>query len=265
MPAFDDQIKAMMDFAAEVRAGQPIGRSIHYYVLGAKTFRDTSVWPPEGVEMHSYALGDGHALVAGASGGSGADRYEVDFSASTGQATRWSTQIGEPAAYPDRRAADAKLLVYDSAAFAKDTEIVGQPDVDLFMTSETKDPAVFVYLEDVAPDGRVTYIDEGQLRAIDRKPADPKTLPYPLDPPQHSFDRADSLPVTPGQPFEIKIALFPVAALIKQGHSVRIAIAGADADTFRRYSEGKPDVFTVFHSAAKPSIVHLPLKPWTTQ
>ncbi|MDR3511675.1 MAG: CocE/NonD family hydrolase [Caulobacteraceae bacterium] len=261
-PTFDEQIGKMLDFSAQVRAGQPVGRLIHYYVLGAKTFRDTSSWPPAGVEMRRYGLGGDHALNAGTAAASGSDRYQVDFTATTGQTTRWSTQIGTPAAYPDRREADAKLLVYTSAPFDKDMELVGQPDVDLYMTAETKDPAVFVYLEDVAPDGRVTYLDEGQLRAIDRKIADPKALPYPLDPPQHSFNRADALPVTPGKPFEVRIALFPVAALIKQGHRVRIAIAGADADTFRRYSEGKPDVFTVYHAAGQASAVHLPLRPW---
>lgn len=262
MPSFDDQVAKMLSFAAQVRAGEPTGRSIHYYVLGARTFRDTTVWPPEGIELHRFSLAGGHALAAARPGAAGSDRYGVDFKATTGQATRWSTQIDAPAAYPDRREADSKLLVYTSAPFDRDMELAGQPDVDLHMTAQTKDPAVFVYLEDVAPDGRVTYLDEGELRAIDRKIADPKTLPYPLDPPQHSYDRADALPVVPGQRFDIKIPLFPVAALIRKGHSVRIAIAGADADTFRRYSEGKPDVFTVSYGAGAPSAIHLPLRPW---
>lgn len=130
------------------------------------------------------------------------------------------------------------------------------------MAAETHDPAIFVYLEDVAPDGRVTYLTEGELRAIDRKAADPARLPYPIDPPAHAYDRADALPVTPGKPFEARIALFPVAALIRQGHSLRIAIAGADADTFRRYSEGKPDFFTIHHGPNQVSAVDIPLRPW---
>lgn len=261
LPSFDDQVAKMMDFSAKVRAGEPIGRSIHYYVMGAKTFRDTTSWPPEGVELRRFALSGGNKLTRGAAT-PGSDRYAVDFTATPGTSTRWTTQIGAPAAYPDRREADAKLLTYTSAPLDKDMELVGQPDVTLYMSAQTKDPAIFVYLEDVAPDGRVTYIDEGELRATDRKLADPKTLPYPLDPPQHSFNRADVLPVVPGKVFEARIALFPVAALIKQGHALRISIAGADASVFRRYSEGKPDVFTVYHTAARPSVAHLPLRPW---
>jgi putative CocE/NonD family hydrolase len=259
-PPFDDQVAAMMAFTTKVRAGNPIGRSIHYYVLGAKAFRDTPVWPPEGVAMRRLNLAAGNALVGEhAPTGGGADRYAVDFTATTGQATRWSTQIGTPAAYPDRRAADAKLIAYTSAPFDHDVELVGRPDVTLLMAAETHDPAIFVYLEDVAPDGRVTYLTEGELRAIDRKPADPAKLPYPIDAPAHTYDRGDVLPVTPGKPFEARIALFPVAVLIRQGHAIRIAIAGADADCFRRYSEGRSDVFTIYHGL---SAVDIPLRPW---
>ena len=68
--------------------------------------------------------------------------------------------------------------------------------------------------------------------------------------------------MVPGKVFEARIALFPVAALIKQGHALRISIAGADASVFRRYSEGKADVFTVYHTTARPSAAHLPLRPW---
>jgi putative CocE/NonD family hydrolase len=260
-PPFDDQVARMLDFAAKVRAGTPIGHSIHYYVLGARAFRDTASWPPAGVATRRLRLTVGHGLAAQAAA-PGVDRYVVDFTASTGKATRWTTQIDAPAAYPDRRGADARLLVYTSAPFATDTELAGQPDVDLFLSAQTADPAIFVYLEDVAPDGRVTYLDEGQLRAVDRRLADPRSLPYPQDPPAHSFNRADARPVTPGKVFEARIALFPVAALIRQGHAVRIAIAGADADTFRRYSQGRPDVFTLYRSRARPSAVNLPLRPW---
>ena len=260
MPSFDEQIADARGFIDKVRAGQPIGRSIHYYVLGARAFRDTPVWPPAGVKVARLKLGEGHTLTK--AGPKGADAYPVDFTATTGDATRWSTQIGTAAAYPDRRAADAKLIVYDSRPFEADMELVGTPDLDLFMSAETRDPAIFVYLEDVAPDGRVTYLTEGQLRAVNRKIADPSTLPYVPDGPLHSFNRADALPVTPGVAFEARIGLFPVAALIRKGHALRISIAGADAGTFRRYSEGKPDTFTVYRGGAQASAVDIPLRPW---
>ena len=131
------------------------------------------------------------------------------------------------------------------------------------MAARTTDPAVFVYIEDVAPDGRSTYLGEGQLRAIHRKPADPASLPYDQGPAPHSFRRADALPVKPGQMMTLRFALLPTAALIKQGHRLRVAIAGGDADTFHRYSQGKAETFTVAYGGAQASHIEITTRPWS--
>jgi predicted acyl esterase len=44
----------------------------------------------------------------------------------------------------------------------------------VFVASEG-DGAVHAYLEDVPPTGRVTYLDEGVIRLIDRKEVDPRS------------------------------------------------------------------------------------------
>ena len=69
--------------------------------------------------------------------------------------------------------------------------------------------------------------------------------------------------MTPGKVFEAKIALFPVAARIQRGHALRIAIAGGDADTFRRYSGGKAEAFTIHRGGAQASAAEIPLRPWS--
>jgi len=43
------------------------------------------------------------------------------------------------------------------------------PAISLQIASTSSDGQFFAYLEDVAPDGRVTYITEGQLRALHRR------------------------------------------------------------------------------------------------
>jgi predicted acyl esterase len=120
---------------------------------------------------------------------------------------------------------------------------------------------VFAYLEDVSPDGRVTYVTEGQLRAINRRLAEPAALPYDPGPAPHSFYRADAMPVVPGEWFTISFKLHSVAALVKKGHRVRLAIAGADADTFRSLP-GQPGQFDIERGAPEPSFISLPLRPW---
>lgn len=264
LPSVDDQYAAMTGFYEAARAGEPIGRLIHYYVLGAGEFRETAVWPPEGVADETYYLSADNALAA-EPGAAGVDVYEVDFEAGTGEATRWSTQFGTPPAYPDRAEADQALIVYDSAPFTHAMEIAGTPVITLRLASATADPAVHVYLEDVAPDGRVSYLTEGLFRAIHRAPADPADMAFDMGPAPHSYRRADALPVTPGEVMELEFALFPVAARIEAGHSLRVAIAGTDASYFRRYSEGEAEVFDIHRGGAQASAITVPMRPWTEE
>ncbi len=260
MPAYDEQYKINFDFAKRALAGTPIKRNIHYYVVGAKAFKDTPVWPPAGVKMQKLGFASGHTLAA-KPGARGVDSYDVDFTATTGKSTRWSTQFGAPPAYADRRDADKKLLVYDAPPVDRDMELAGYPVADLRLSASTSDLALFVYIEDVGPDGRVTYLDEGQLRAIHRKPANPAKLPYDQGPAAHSFLKADALPVKPGEEMRLRFALNPIAAVIRTGHHLRVAIAGADADTFHRYSEGKAETFKV-RIGQGGSAVYAPMRPW---
>ena len=261
-PAAADVFASNIAFADRVRAGTRIERNINYYVMGAKEFRTSTTWPPADTKPTSLYFAPGRSLAPRIPGQRGDDRYSVDFTATTGKATRWSTQFGTPPAYPDRREQDARLLTYDSSPMDIDTELVGTPVVTLHMAARTNDPAVFVYLEDVAPDGRSTYLGEGQFRAIHRKPADPATLPYDQGPAPHSFRRTDALAVTPGAQMTLRFALFPTAALIRRGHRLRVAIAGADADTFHVYSNGGPDTFTISYGAGAASGLEVTTRPW---
>ncbi|MCX7380417.1 MAG: CocE/NonD family hydrolase [Alphaproteobacteria bacterium] len=246
IPAVAEQNLWHLAFARDVLAGRTPPRVIRYYVLGAAEFRETTVWPPCGVEDVQFLLDQAGQLTR-RQPEAGVDTYRVDASASTGKQNRWY-QFTRPA-YGDRREADRKLLTYDTPPMAEDTELVGWPVVTLRMQTATDDPAVFAYIEDVAPDGRVTYVTEGQLRAVHRRPADPATLPYDPGPVPHSFNRADALAVVPGEVFT-------------SGHRIRLAIAGADRDTFRPLSNDQAEQFDVHRGGLEPSGVKLPLRAW---
>jgi uncharacterized protein len=259
VPPLPDQYRQRLAFADDVISGRVPERRIHYYVLGAGVFRETTVWPPRGAESARFALDRDGALTRGTPE-AGIDSYQVDPTATTGKQNRWY-QYAVPA-YDDRRAEDRKLLTYDSPPWPDDTELAGWPVVTLTMRTATNDPAVFAYLEDVSPDGRVTYITEGQIRAVHRKLASPATLPYDPGPAPHSFRREDAMPVVPGQWFTLSFKLYPTAALIKKGHRIRLAIAGTDADTFRPWPEGQYERFDIQRGGTEPSVIELPLRPW---
>ncbi len=262
LPNYGQQFDVMHGFIRRVTSGGPIRRNIHYYVLGSGVFKDTAVWPPHDAKPMQLSFASGRRLVEEPPASPGSERYQVDFTATTGKQTRWSTQLGTPPAYVDRREQDRKLLVYDSEPMRDDIELVGTPVVMLHVASHSKDPAFFVYLEDVGLDGRVTMITEGQFRAIHRKPADPAELPFDPGPAPHSFRVADALAVVPGEVMRVEFVLLPTAVLIRKGHGLRVAIAGADAGTFRRYSEGTEDVFTVHFGGQYASGLHVTVRPW---
>ena len=199
-----------------------------------------------------------HAAPAGASDTS--DPYQVDYSTGTGTTSRWVSLVNPmhvPTRYPDRRKQDRKLLCYDTAPLQEPLEVTGHPIVTLCVSSTTDDGAFFVYLEDVGPDGTVTYITEGMLRAIHRKLSD-EPPPYPTPLPYRTFLRRDAMPLVPGQVAELVFDLYPTSYLFKEGHAIRVAIAGADKDHFAFVPE-QPPAIRMHRSPAAASRIDLPV------
>ena len=58
---------------------------------------------------------------------------------------------------------------------------------------------------------------------------------------------------------EVTFGLLPTSVLFRAGHRIRIALAGADADTFARTpSEGTPE-WTIQRSPERASRIELPV------
>jgi len=230
--------------------------------MGAGIWSTTEVWPPEGFEPRKWYFAPGGRLTSRPPATrSGTDSYTIDYEATTGRHNRWFTNGGAgDVIYPDRAEEDRKLLTYTSEPMESDVEITGHPLVHLYVSSTHEDGAFIVYLEDVAPDGRVTYITEGQLRAIMRKISDEEP-PYRKFGPHRSEKRADAMPLVPGEIAELRFDLWATSALIKKGHRIRVAIAGADKDSFARYPrEGGTPRLTVAGNRLYSSHILLPMK-----
>jgi putative CocE/NonD family hydrolase len=234
-------------------------RRLTYYTLGEEAWKTTVTWPPAGSSPQRWYLAADHTLLPTApTDESSADAYTIDFAASTGTQNRWHTQVSGPVHYPDRAAADRRLLIYTSPPLTRNTEITGHPVVTLYVTSTAADGAFFVYLEDVDEQGVVRYITEGQLRALHRAIA-PGPAPYRLLVPYHSFKRNDGLPLTPSEITELTFDLLPTSVLIRKGHSIRVALAGHDRETFARIpAEGTP-LISIARNARYASYIDLPV------
>jgi hypothetical protein len=233
-------------------------KALVYYTLGEERWKTTNVWPPLGSTLQRWYLAANNSLSRSPpQTESGADEYRVDFEATTGKTNRWHTQLGFIVVYQNRAQEDRRLLTYTSQPLETNTEITGYPIVTLYITSTCSDGAFFVYLEDVDESGKVTYVTEGQLRAIHRK-VSREPPPYNQLVPYHSFRKKDSKPLVPGELAELSFGLLPTSVLIKKGHGIRVAIAGHDKDTFTRIPQEETPVITVARNRINASFVELP-------
>ena len=234
-------------------------RMVRYFTLGEDRWHETAVWPPHGVETHRLYLAPGARLQpARPSRTAGADRYKVRFDASTGLRNRWFLN-GQDIVYPDRRTEDRKLLTYTSAPLSRPTEVTGTPVVSLELASTATDGAIFAYLEDVGPDGRVTYVTEGELRAASRRVTATSSR-LEAGGPVHPFTRAAARPLAPGRPVRLQIGMVPTSVLFEKGHRIRVAVAGADRGTFARLPAAGTPTLTVFHHTGRLSWIDLPTR-----
>ncbi len=232
--------------------------AVRYYTMGVEAWRASDTWPPA-AETRTLHFAPERALTnAKPVTNDTWDEYEVDLTATTGTGSRWRSYFNTvpvPIGYPDRAHQDANLLTYTSAPLAEDWEITGHPTITLWIASSASDGQFFAYLEDVSPDGKVTYITEGLIRGLHRaiNPA-----PYWHPDPSHSFRRRDGQLLKQGEPAEISFVLLPTSYLVRKDHAVRVALAGADRDQFAPLSGDAP-TWRVYRDAAHPSRIGLPI------
>ena len=235
--------------------------SIRYYTMGEERWKTADQWPPDSTPIKVFLQQGGTLSEQSPALESPPDHYQVDRNAGTGNQSRWDTLVGisleNP--YPDRKDRDKKLLLYTSDPLPENVEVTGHPVVTIYLSSTTPDTNLFVYLEDVTPEGEVHYVTEGELRALHRRwhttsPSNDAILPIPF----RSFQRADAAPLTPGEVVPLTLPLFPTSYQFKQGHRLRLALAGADQDHFQ-ILDGPPSVWEVWHTPERPSYLVLPV------
>ncbi len=236
--------------------------TVRYYTLGTEDYRASATWPPPGTTARRLYLAADGVLSSSVPTRDGSDRYVVDFGVNTGPNNRWATQMGRPVLrLNDRAAMDARMLTYTTPPLAADMHIVGSPTIDFMVSSTHTDGAVLVYLEDVDPAGRSRYVTEGGLRLIHRKLSRDTlfgSTPYT------SFERRDAAPMRPGEPARVHFRILPTSVVIKAGHRLRLAIAGADSGVLGRAPEAGTPTLTMHRSPRSPAVLELPIAPSRT-
>ncbi len=117
----------------------------------------------------------------------------------------------------------------------RELEITGPVAARLLVASDTSDADLFLVLRLFAPDGKEVLflgsndpgvpIGMGWLRASQRKLDPDRSLPYR---PYHAHDEA--WPLTPGEPVELDVEIWPTCIVIPPGHRLALNVRGRDFD-----------------------------------
>jgi putative CocE/NonD family hydrolase len=232
---------------------------VHYFTMVEEKWHTAESFPPNTDDYRLYFQPENRLGTQIPADVEGWDDYQVDYSTGTGEQSRWNTILGGGIVnYPNRKEADQKLRCYDSPSLERDLIVTGMPTVTLYISSSATDGDFFAYLEDVDEDGNVYHVTEGELRALHRK-LSTETPPYVHAVPYHSFERKDAAPLVPGQITELVFHLLPVSFLFRKGHQIRLALAGADADHFRRPNV-EPPLVRYYRQADYATFVNLPVE-----
>jgi uncharacterized protein len=255
---FDHDAELLGFFDEHLRGRPPSGdgKPVHYYTFVEERWKAADRWPPPFEPTALYLGARGDLSATAPEGEQGDDALRVDPAAGTGERSRWRSLFSlVPGDYPDRRERDRLLLVFDSEPLPEAIEVTGHPVAALHVSwDEDDDGRIFAYLEDVAPDGRVAYVTEGQLRAVHRRTLGP---PRELGGvPQHGFRREDALPLGAGAIGELAFELLPISWRFERGHRVRLAIAGGDGDHF---AASRRSTLRVHRTRSHASRIELPV------
>lgn len=232
---------------------------IHYATLGSDQFSSANSWEELNRNRQTYYLSGTNQLTSDKKNiDEGQITYKCDYTVSTTTSARWNSLTplykNGHTHYPDRSEVNKKMVCFTGQALVTDQVISGNPEVDLYLSVDATDANFFVYLEDVAPDGSVTYITEGQLRGVFRKTEDTINAPYKRVGPYHTFLDQDRSPMTPNKITRIQIGLQPISYVLEKGHKLQFSIANADANHFLNSKE-KPSKMVVYYSQQYKSCI----------
>ncbi len=206
---------------------------VHYYTLGEERWHGSQTWPPKNTAKTLYLEADKSMNEKHADAEQGA-LYHVDEESGTGKNSRWDCLLGnvlfDP--YSHRKRDDKHNICFDTVPLNENWTITGNPVAKVFVKPDGKDCSLFVYLEDVAPNGSVNYVTEGEI--LCGHTINPSYTPkYKTISPMRSFRKADYKQFSPGEIRQVDLELFPISYQFKKGHRVRLSIAGRDKNHFR--------------------------------
>jgi hypothetical protein len=235
-----------------------------------------SSFPIPGTKARSWYFGPGGAMGEQQPTTAGVDAYTsdanatplIDYSTNTesgglwGDASQWEWSWAQPQA--------ASAVSYVSAPLTGNTAAIGGGAVHLWVESSTPDVDFQATVGEVDPDGEETFVQNGWLRASERKLAVNsnnmfKQFPTLLQP-IPTFLASDVEPMPTGKFVRVVIPLYFEGHVYRAGTRIRVTISAPNGtQPVWSFSQTQPEGTTATESIAfspsMPSSLILPIVP----
>ena len=231
---------------------------VRLFVMGSRTWREFSLWPPAG-ETERWYLGRGGTLRPTPPNDEGdnrnaPDRYHYnphDPTPAVGGPSLNMTTAGRK----DQRRRESRrdVLTYTSAVLTEDLTVIGPLTASLYVRSSLEHTDFFVRLCDVTAKGKSFNLSDGIVRLGPGGPVD-------------KGDDGVS---------QLDIALWPTANTFRAGHRIRLQVSSGAHPLFNRNAGTGEPLATganlrsadqeIFHDAERPSSITLHVVPLLLQ
>jgi uncharacterized protein len=235
--------------------------AVRYYLMGdadrsggpGNRWISRTTWPPA-AEIMSYHLGAGGVLTTlPPDPDDPPDTF--DFDPADPVPTIGGRNLNIPAGSRDQRPAEARpdVLVYETDSLTDSIVVTGRVTVRLWAASDGPDTDFSAKLCDVYPDGRSMLVADGIVQA------------------RHRNSLSEEEFLIPGVPEPFTIDLWSTALVFAPGHRIRLDVSSSNWPRFETNpntgapfgsgESGRIARQTVYHDAAHPSSLNLPVIP----
>jgi hypothetical protein len=225
-------------------------------------------FPVPETEAQRWYMGPDGALDEAAPASSGADEFawdagalpKTDFSGDTG-----SGEGGLWTATPDyhwEQSPPGSAVSYLTAPLAADTTVIGAGAVEVWARSSTPNVDLQATISEVRPDGKEAFVQNGWVRANERKLDAAKSTPLE---PVLNLRAADVEPMPADRFVPVTIPLYYEGHAYRAGSRIRVTIAAPNGtQPIWAFDEAEPDgtaQVAIAYGGATPSSLLLPVVP----
>ncbi|HET6570767.1 MAG TPA: CocE/NonD family hydrolase [Solirubrobacterales bacterium] len=184
----------------------------------------------------------------------------TDFSGDTaaGEGGLWTANPE----YDWEQSPPGSAVSYLTPPLSRDTTVIGAGAVNVWVRSSTPNVDLQATVSEVRPDGKEVFVQNGWLRADERKLDAERSTPLE---PVLSLRESDVSPLPPGKFVQVTIPLYYEGHAYRAGSRIRVAVAAPNgAQPIWAFAETEPEgtaSVEIAYGKHKPSNLLLPVVP----